>query len=146
MKKHLPLFLLIIGCCLIHYVLLGQDSIGKIYSIKFSGYKANLSKEAPVILLINDIARSMKNQPGCNLAVIGYCGATENQRLNQTNWDRINKIINRFIKKHGVNADRLIFNYGTEGRDWNSIDLKFTEETPSTDDPPPNPNLLRKNQ
>ena len=144
MKRYLPLFLLTIGCCLIHCVLSGQDRFGKMYSIKFSDYTTNLSKEANTKL--NDIARSLKNKPDNNLVVIGYCCATENQLLNQVSWDRINKIIDHFVKKPGINADRFIFNYGAEGGDDHTVDLKFTDETLSTDpDPPPHPNLHKKN-
>jgi hypothetical protein len=141
MKRHLPLFLLIIGCCLINCILFGQDNIGKVYSIKFPVYKSRLSKEAKTIL--NDVAKTMKDQPGSHFAVTGYCSATENRRLNQASWDRANKIITYFVEKLGINADRLIFKYGSDSEDCNKIDIVFTDEIPNTD-PPPHPNLRKK--
>jgi hypothetical protein len=139
MKRYPQFFVFIIASCFIQCVF-GQDSIGKVYSIKFSGYKSNLSKEAKAIL--NEVAKKMKDQPGCRFALTSYC-VTENRRMNQANWDRPNNIINYLVTKHGIDSDRFIFNYGSDDSDCNRVDLKFTEQRLSTD-APPHPNLRKK--
>lgn len=127
---------------MIHSVSFSQDSIGKTYTIKFSRHQTNLSKEADSILI--NIARSLKDQPNYNLEMICHCGYTENERLNVANWDRINKIINRFVKRFGLKADRFFFHYGQALEDCDTVELRFTDEKFSTDGPP-HPNLLKKN-
>ena len=141
MKKYLRLFLLITGCCLIHCVLFGQYDINKIYQVKFSGFKTHLSKEAKATL--NDVAETLRNQPNIHYA-ISSCPGTENQRFNQVTWDRVNKIVIHLVEKLGINADRLVFKYD-EGKDCNTINITFTEDSITTD-PPPHPSLRKKNQ
>lgn len=136
MKRHLRLFHLILCSCLLGGVLFGQDG-SKVYSVKFSGYKIKLSKKAKASL--NDVAKVMKDQPNYNCVVTGYC-ISENVRFNATRWDRINKIINHLVEKKGIDADRFIFRYGTDGDNCDKVDLGFTSEkadTPSL----PHPNL-----
>ena len=140
MKRQLQLFLLIVGACFIHSVSFGQDSLGKVYSIKFSGYKTHLSKEAKATL--SQLARTMSGQTKSHFAVIGCC-STENQRLSQASWDRINNIINHLVKKPGIKSERFIFKYDGEPDDCTIIEIKLTEGTPETV-PPPHPNLRKK--
>jgi hypothetical protein len=142
MKRNLLFFLWLIGCCLLHCILFGQDSTSKIYQIKFSGYKTKLSREA--IVTLNHIADIMKSNPGFNFKVVGYSG-NENERFNVANWDRVNNTITYLVEKKRIKADRLIFNYGDEGKDCNAIELQWTEEKPPPNSPPPHPNLRKKN-
>jgi hypothetical protein len=141
MKNHLRLFLLITGCCLIHCILSGQDSTNKIYQVKFSGYKSQLSREA--IVTLNHIADIMKNNPGLNFKVTS-CSGTENEKFNMASWDRVNNTIIYLVEKKRIKADRLIFNCGDDGKDCNTIELAFSEDTVTTD-APPHPNLRKKN-
>jgi hypothetical protein len=140
MKRHLRLFLLINACCLIHCILFGQDSIGTVYSVKFSAFKTELSKEAKATL--NKVATILKNNPDYNFAITG-CPGSENRRLNQANWDRINNIMIHLVENEGINAERSIFKYSDEFENCNTISIEFTPEK-LTLVPAPHPNLHRK--
>ncbi|HLG41243.1 MAG TPA: OmpA family protein [Chitinophagaceae bacterium] len=142
MKKHFHFFLLIIGCCLIHCILLAQDSTEIVYSVRFPEFKTRLTKLTKATL--NKVAKTMKDHPDWNFVVTGYCGGSENQKLSAANWDRVNNIVSYLTIKQGINAERLIFKYGSEGGDCNMVDLAFTEDT-VTKVPPPHPNLRKKN-
>ena len=86
----------------------------------------------------------MRNSPGCNVVVTGYCAGNKVEQ--QRSWDRVNAIINYLIEKEGVSGDRLIFKYGEEGGDCDTVDIRGAnagEEGPNTV-PAPHPNL-RKN-
>lgn len=129
--------------CPIQFSLFTQDIPDPVYSIKFPGSaKTKLSKQNKLIL--TDAAKTIKERPNDNFAITSYY-ITENQRFNQDNWDRAHKIINYLVKKHGVNADRLIFNYGADGGDCNTIEIVFTKET-VTDVPAPHPGLRKTKQ
>ena len=125
------------------FSLFSQDLADTVYSIKFPGSsKTHLSKENKRILSV--IAKTVKDSPNDNLAITSYC-VTENQRFNQAKWDRAQKIINYLVKKHGGNADRLIFKYGSEGGDCNTIEILFTKE-PVTEILALHPNLRKIKQ
>jgi hypothetical protein len=111
-----------------------------VYSIKFSGYKSHLSTKSKATLI--DVAKTMRNHPNWHFAVTG-CGATENQRLNQASWDRVNNTIIHLREKQGINTDRFIFRYETDAGDCGKIELAFTDERITTD-PPPHPHLRKK--
>jgi len=56
-------------------------------------------------------------------------------------------VINYLVEKEGLSADRFIFQYGQEGGDCDTVDLRAAaegEEGPNTV-PAPHPNL-RKNK
>lgn len=138
MKRHQSLYLFTIIFCLSHFISVAQN---KAFSIKFSDYKTDLSKDA--MKTLKDVAEAMKNFPDSNLAVIVNCGGTENRKLAQANWDRPNNIINYLVKKSGIAADRFIFKYGSGFEDCNIVSLMFTDEKITTD-APPHPNLRKK--
>ena len=135
--------ILLLLYCLIQYSLFSQDIVDTVYSIKFPGAaKTHLSKENKRIL--TGVAKTMKDKANDNLAITSYC-ITEDPRFNQASWDRAHKIISYLVEKHGVNADRLIYKYGAEGGDCNTIEIIFTKET-VTDIPAPHPNLRKIKQ
>jgi OmpA-OmpF porin, OOP family len=119
----------------------GQDSLSGTYTIKFSGYQSGLSKKARGTL--REAAKELRNQPEINFAVTVYCSVTENQRLSVANWDRINNIINYFVKKQGIHSNRFIFKYGAATGDCNIVDIIKTEDTLATS-PLPHPSLRKK--
>lgn len=141
-KRYLRFFILIIGYCTISGALSGQDTVGTLYSIKFPDFKTHLSKQTKATL--NNIAKVMRDRPSFYCTITGYCIA-ENPRSNQASWDRIDKIIDRLVKKKGINADRFIFKNGGEGNNCNEINIAFTEEMTEIV-PAPHPNLRRKNE
>ena len=58
-------------------------------------------------------------------------------------WDHVNAVINYMVDKEGLSADRFIFNYGQDGGDCNTVDLRVAaqgEDGPNNV-PPPHPNL-----
>lgn len=136
-------FFLLITVFLVCNDLAGQDSLRKSYSLTFPRYSTHLSKASKATLTA--VAKIMKQQPSCYFAITGYCSSSHNQRLRLANWDRINAVIDHFVQKKGIEADRFIFQYGAEGGDCNTVDLAMTDERLSTD-PPPHPNLQKKTQ
>jgi OmpA-OmpF porin, OOP family len=116
--------------------------LGALPSVGFAKNSVKLSDDAKRLLAV--VADRMRNSPGCNVVVTGYCAG--NKLEQQRSWDRVNAIINYLIEKEGVSGDRLIFKYGEEGGDCDTVDIRAAnegEEGPNTV-PAPHPNL-RKN-
>ncbi|TAL46615.1 MAG: hypothetical protein EPN92_05865 [Chitinophagaceae bacterium] len=118
------------------------QSLGALPSISFSKNSAKLSDDAKRLLAIT--ADRMRNNPNCKVVVTSYCAS--NKLEQQRGWDRVNAVINYLVEKEGVSQDRLIFKYGEEGGDCDTVDIRPAnegEEGPNTV-PAPHPNL-RKN-
>jgi outer membrane protein OmpA-like peptidoglycan-associated protein len=98
--------------------------LGALPSINFSGNSANLSSDAKSLL--SSVAARLRNNPGCRVVVIGYCQSSKAEQ--QRSWDRVNAAINYMVEKEGVSADRFIFQYGQEGGDCNTVDLRAANE------------------
>ena len=116
--------------------------LGALPSVSFAKNSVRLSDDAKRLLAV--VADRMRNSPGCNVVVTGYCAGNKVEQ--QRSWDRVNAIINYLIEKEGVSGDRLIFKYGEEGGDCDTVDIRAAnegEEGPNTV-PAPHPNL-RKN-
>ena len=116
--------------------------LGALPSVSFAKNSVKLSDDAKRLLAV--VADRMRNSPGCNVVVTGYCASNKVEQ--QRSWDRVNAIINYLIEKEGVSGDRLIFKYGEEGGDCDTVDIRAAnegEEGPNTV-PAPHPNL-RKN-
>ena len=94
--------------------------------------------------VLASVASRLRNNPECKVVVIGYCSS--NKKEQQLSWDHVNAVINYLVEKEGISADRFIFNYGQEGGDCNTVDLRAAaegEEGPNTV-PAPHPNLRKK--
>jgi outer membrane protein OmpA-like peptidoglycan-associated protein len=118
------------------------EQLGALPSVTFTKNSVKLSDDAKRLLAV--VADRMRNSPGCNVVVTGYCAGNKVEQ--QRSWDRVNAIINYLIEKEGVSGDRLIFKYGEEGGDCETVDIRAAnegEEGPNTV-PAPHPNL-RKN-
>ena len=118
-------------------------SLGALPSVTFKGNAVTISADASSMLA--SVASRMRNNPECRVVVVGYCSSNKQQQ--QRSWDRVNAVINYMVEKEGVSGDRFIFNYGQEGGDCNTVDLRAAaegEEGPNTV-PAPHPNL-RKNK
>jgi len=116
-------------------------ALGSLPSVNFSGSAVTVNNDAASLLA--SVAERMRNNPGCNVVVIGYCSSNKQQQ--QRSWDRVNAVINHMVEKEGISANRFIFNYGQEGGDCNTVDLRAAstgEEGPNTV-PAPHPNLRR---
>ena len=116
-------------------------ALGALPSVTFSGSGVTVNNDAASLLA--SVAERMRNNPGCNVVVIGYCSSNKQQQ--QRSWDRVNAVINHMVEKEGISANRFIFNYGQEGGDCNTVDLRAAsagEEGPNTV-PAPHPNLRR---
>lgn len=115
--------------------------LGALPSVSFARNSVRLSDDAKRLLAV--VADRMRNSPGCNVVVTGYCAG--NKAEQQRSWDRVNAIINYLIEKEGVSGDRLIFKYGEEGGDCDTVDIRGAnegEEGPNTV-PAPHPNLRK---
>ncbi len=118
------------------------EKMGALPSVAFKAGSNKLSDDAKAVLAT--VASRLRNNPGCKVVVIGYCSS--NKREQQLSWDHVNTVINHMVDKEGISADRFIFNYGQEGGDCNTVDLRAAadgEDGPNTVEPP-HPNL-RKN-
>lgn len=118
-------------------------SLGALPSVTFSGNSVAINNDASSLLA--SVASRLRNNPGCNVVVIGYCSSNKQQQ--QRSWDRVNAVINHMVEKEGISANRFIFNYAQEGGDCNTVDLRAAaagEEGPNSV-PAPHPNL-RKNK
>ncbi|GAB4092618.1 hypothetical protein GCM10028786_15440 [Flaviaesturariibacter terrae] len=114
-------------------------ALGSLPPIKFTGNSATLSSDAQSMLA--SVAGRLRNSPGCKIVVIGYCQSTKAEQ--QRSWERVNAVINYMVEKEGLSADRFIFQYGQEGTDCNTVDLRAAtegEEGPANV-PAPHPNL-----
>lgn len=117
-------------------------SLGALPSVSFKAGSNNLNDDNKAVLA--SVASRMRNNPGCKVVVVGYCAS--NKKEQQLSWDHVNKVISYMVEKEGISVDRFIFNYGQEGGDCNTVDLRAAaegEDGPNTVTPP-HPNL-RKN-
>jgi outer membrane protein OmpA-like peptidoglycan-associated protein len=119
-----------------------EQKLGALPSVAFKTGSNKLTDDAKAVLAA--VASRVRNNPGCNVVVVGYCAA--DKREQQMSWDRVNAIITYMVDKEGISQDRFIFNYGQQGGDCNTVDLRAAgegETGPNRVDPP-HPNL-RKN-
>jgi hypothetical protein len=142
-KKYLYigwLFFLLQSAC---FVCFGQDKPAfEAPSISFMGSSTKLSKDAKAI--ITAIASQIKNNPQARVVVKGYCSTSKREQ--QLSWDRVYSVVTHLIEKEGIRSGRLIFMYGEDGGDCNTVDIEqaaANQEGPSMV-PPPHPNLRRR--
>jgi outer membrane protein OmpA-like peptidoglycan-associated protein len=116
-------------------------ALGALPSITFSGNTVALSADARSMLA--SVASRLRNNPECRIVVTGYCASSKSEQ--QRSWDRVNSIINYMVEREGISADRFYFNYGQEGGDCNTVDLRAAnpDEQGQTSVPAPHPNLRR---
>ena len=115
--------------------------LGALPSVTFTGKSVTLSKDAQSLLA--SVGARMRNNPECKVVVVGYCNSTKQEQ--QLSWDRVNAVINYLVEKEGISGDRFIFQYGQEGGDCATVDLRGAaegEEGPNTV-PAPHPNLRK---
>jgi outer membrane protein OmpA-like peptidoglycan-associated protein len=117
--------------------------MGPLPSVAFRSGSNKLNDDSKAVLAT--VAAKMRNNPGCKVVVVGYCSS--NKKEQQLSWDHVNAIINHMVDKEGLSIDRFIFNYGQEGGDCNTVDIRAAaagEEGPNTVEPP-HPNLRKNN-
>lgn len=118
------------------------ELLGSLPSVSFKSGSNKLDDDTKAVL--STVAAKLRNNPGCRVVVIGYCSS--NKKEQQLSWDHVNAVINYMVDKEGISQDRFIFNYGQEGGDCNTVDIRAASE--GEDGPnrvePPHPNL-RKN-
>ncbi|MDQ3681866.1 MAG: OmpA family protein [Bacteroidota bacterium] len=115
--------------------------LGPLPSVTFTGSSVTINSDARSLL--TSVAARLRNNPECKVVVVGYCQS--NKQEQQRSWDRVNAVINYMVEREGISADRFIFQYGQEGGDCNTVDLRAAaagEEGPTTV-PAPHPNLRR---
>ena len=118
------------------------EKLGSLPSVAFKSGTNKLDDDAKAVLTV--VAAKLRNNPDCRVVVIGYCSSSKKEQ--QLSWDHVNAVINHLVEKEGISADRFIFNYGQDGGDCNTVDLRSAadgEAGPNTV-PAPHPNL-RKN-
>jgi outer membrane protein OmpA-like peptidoglycan-associated protein len=116
--------------------------LGALPSISFKKGSNALTEDAKAVLAT--VASRLRNNPECKVVVVGYCASDKKQQ--QLSWDHVNKVITHLVEKEGISADRFIFNYGQDGGDCDTVDLRGAttgEDGPNTV-APPHPNLRKK--
>lgn len=118
-----------------------QQLLGALPSVRFAKNSVKLSDDATRLLAV--VADRMRNAPGCNVVITGYCASNKVEQ--QRSWDRVNAIINYLVEKEGVSGDRLIFQYAQEGGDCDIVDIRPANdgETGPNTVPAPHPNLRK---
>ncbi|MEI9807566.1 MAG: hypothetical protein WDO16_06565 [Bacteroidota bacterium] len=117
-------------------------TLGALPSVSFKAGSNALTDDAKAVLAT--VASKLRNSPECKVVVVGYCASDKKQQ--QLSWDHVNKVITHLVEKEGLSADRFIFNYGQDGGDCNTVDLRGAtegEDGPNTV-APPHPNLRKK--
>lgn len=116
-------------------------TLGALPSVTFSGNGVTLSNDAKALLA--SVAARLRNSPECKVVVTGYCASSKSEQ--QRSWDRVNAVISYMVEKEGISQDRFFWNYGQEGGDCNTIDLRAAaqDEQGQTTVPAPHPNLRR---
>lgn len=116
-------------------------ALGQLPSVTFSGNGVALSNDAKGLLA--SVAARMRQNPDCRVVVVGYCASSKSEQ--QRSWDRVNAVINYLVESEGLNQERFIFQYGQEGGDCNTVDLRAAtaDEQGQATVPAPHPNLRR---
>jgi outer membrane protein OmpA-like peptidoglycan-associated protein len=118
-----------------------EAALGTLPSVTFSGNGVSLNNDAQALLA--SVAARLRNSPECKIVVTGYCSSSKSEQ--QRSWDRVNAVISYMVEKEGISQDRFFWNYGQEGGDCNTIDLRAAgnDEQGQTTVPAPHPNLRR---
>ena len=118
-----------------------QQLLGALPSVMFAKNTVKLTDDAKRLLAV--VADRMRNAPGCNVVITGYCAGNKVEQ--QRSWDRVNAIINYLVEKEGVSGDRLIFKYAEEGDACDTVDIRAANdgETGPNTIPAPHPNLRK---
>jgi outer membrane protein OmpA-like peptidoglycan-associated protein len=118
-----------------------EAALGTLPSVTFSGNGVSLNNDAKALLA--SVASRLRNSPECKIVVTGYCASSKSEQ--QRSWDRVNAVISYMVEKEGISQDRFFWNYGQEGGDCNTIDLRAaaSDEQGQTTVPAPHPNLRR---
>jgi outer membrane protein OmpA-like peptidoglycan-associated protein len=117
--------------------------LGQLPSVTFTSNTAvTLTNDAQALLA--SVAARLRQNPECRVVVTSYCASSKAQQ--QRSWDRVNAVINYMVEKEGISADRFFWNYGQEGGDCNTVDLRAagTDEQGQTTVPAPHPNLRKQ--
>jgi outer membrane protein OmpA-like peptidoglycan-associated protein len=96
------------------------EALGSLPSVSFTGNTIALSNDARGLLA--SVAARLRQNPECNVVVTGYCASSKPQQ--QRSYDRVNAIINYLVEREGISAERFFWNYGQEGGDCNTVDLR----------------------
>ncbi|MBA2745470.1 MAG: OmpA family protein [Flavisolibacter sp.] len=96
------------------------NALGALPSVTYTGNTITLTNDARGLLA--SVAARMRQNPECNVVVTGYCASSKPQQ--QRSYDRVNAIINYLVEREGISADRFFWNYGQEGGDCNTVDLR----------------------
>ncbi|MEO6233295.1 MAG: OmpA family protein [Ferruginibacter sp.] len=112
-----------------------QCKIDALPTIVFQSKSAKLLNSAQTIL--NTVSEQIKENPLCKIVVASYGANSKDGQ--QLSWAHVNSVINYFVEKRGIAADRFIFSYGNEGGDPTTVDLRVAapgEDGPSKVPPP----------
>ena len=95
-------------------------TLGTLPSVTFKAGSNALDADAKAVL--STVAARLRNSPECKVVVVGYCSSSKKEQ--QLSWDHVNKVITHLVEQEGISNDRFIFNYGQEGGDCNTVDLR----------------------
>jgi hypothetical protein len=123
-----------------------SEKLGALPVIQFNDKNAKDCKTltADAIGALKTAAEKIRNNPGCNVVVVGYC-CPDNQGICKKaaqlcSWEHVNAIINYMVESEGISKDRFIFRFGDTNGDCHSADLRAAndgETGPNTVPRPP---------
>jgi hypothetical protein len=91
-------------------------------------FKKSVFLNATNMRMLDTIVKIAKRHPVCKLKVSGF-GASS-YKAQAASWDRVYSVV-RYLAKKGYNKDHVIFEYGMQAGDPNTVDvIGTTEEGP----------------
>ena len=92
-------------------------------------FKKTVFLNAANMRKLDTVVKIAKRHPFCKLKVTGF--GSSSYKAQAASWDRVYSVV-RHLAKRGFNNDRIIFEYGIQGSNPNSVDLMgSTEDGPS---------------
>lgn len=95
-------------------------ALANLPSIAFTGNTSKLNESQKVWLA--GVAATLRNNPNCNISIIGYCKESKAKQNIGTN--RVDNVIKYLVESEGISRDRLMPMYGQEGGDCNTVDMR----------------------
>lgn len=79
--------------------------------------------------MLDTVLKIAKRNPTCKLKVMGYGASSYKEQ--SASWDRVYSVV-KYLTKKGYKKDHIIFEYGMQGSDPNTVDLMgSTEDGPA---------------
>ena len=88
-------------------------------------FKKTVFLNATNMRLLDTVFKIAQRHPACKLKVMGF-GASS-YKAQAASWDRVYSVV-KYLTKKGYKKDKIIFEYGMQYSDPNTVDLMGTTE------------------